>query len=131
MWATLGSNTQVHWQMASSSSELEIDTDTQDPAPNKINLDAIKKKNLSINEINNLISTIKQQHKQEDASKVVMQTIPPKPTLPVLESLNFDGKLEVFQEYITKFEYNFTTMQLSTYQKVSSLSVHVFQFSNE
>ena len=76
----------------------------------KIDFEELKKQCLSLEEVKEWIKRI-QKH------NVVMKSIPDKPILADLSSMSFDEKLAAIQKYINEFEYNFTNLQLSTYQK--------------
>ena len=89
----------------------------------KIKLDALKKQSLSILEIGTLIKKIKKAHKNDDCiDGLMMEVIHTRPILPDLQSLNFSRSVLAIQAYINAFEYNFTSFQLSTYQKKQSFS---------
>lgn len=87
--------------------------------PMVISMAKVKSSDMSMEEIIEMIKLIEKYDKKNNTSgkQIIIKSTVDKPILPNLTSMGFNEKLKAIQNYIDAFEYNFTNMQLSTYQK--------------
>jgi len=67
-----------------------------------LDLNKLRETELSLNEIEELIHRIQRQLNGANEAEMLILSVPPKPSLPDLEAMDFDGKLKAIQGYLAE-----------------------------